>query len=387
MFNTAVRRTFLAILGALVLEAALLVGIFSYLPKESVNTTLPTKSTTNDNSVVNTAINSSSPVGSDIIADMVDKTSPAVVKVETVTKNDNSYDPFFNDPFYQEFFGFQSPYRSQPNISSGMGSGFIISADGYILTNEHVISGASEIHITLSDKEEPLPAKVIGSDTELDLAVLKIDATKLPFLELGNDDDIRVGNWVVAIGNPYGLDHTVTTGVISAKSRPVQVEDRQYKNLLQTDASINPGNSGGPLLNLAGQVIGINTAVNASAQGIGFAIPVNTVKAVLDTLITDGKVSRPWMGVYIQTLDAELAQQLGLENTEGAVLSGIVEKSPAAKAGLKQGDAVISINKQKITDASDITGYIEKCKVGDKVTLLIERAGDQQYITVTLEEK
>jgi len=329
-----------------------------------------------------------SPVGTNTIADTVAKTSSAVVKIETLTKSTNHYsDPFFNDPFFREFFGSQSPFREEENYSEGMGSGFIISADGYILTNEHVIGSATEINVYLANQEKSLPAKVVGSDEELDLAVLKINAAKLPYLKLGNDNNIRVGEWVIAIGNPYGLDHTVTTGVISAKGRPVQVEDRQYKNLLQTDASINPGNSGGPLLNLAGEVIGINTAVNSSAQGIGFAIPANTVTNVLDTLIKNGKVSRPWMGVYIQTLNAELANQLNLQSSEGALLSGVVAGSPAAKAGLQQGDAILSINKQKITDASDITDFIEKSKVGDKITLLVERNGSKQNITVILAEK
>lgn len=269
-----------------------------------------------------------------------------------------------------------------------MGSGFIISEDGYVLTNEHVISSADQINVYLTDQEKPLTAKVIGADEELDLAVLKISSDeKLPYLQLGNDDDTLVGEWVIAIGNPYGLDHTVTAGVISAKGRPVQVEDRQYKNLLQTDASINPGNSGGPLLNLEGEVIGINTAVNASAQGIGFAIPANTVKSVLETLIENGKVSRPWMGVYIQTLNDDLARRLGLQSSQGAVLSGVVAGSPADKAGLKQGDVILAINKEKIADAGDITNVIEKSKVGDKITLLVERDGSQKNITVTLAEK
>lgn len=328
-------------------------------------------------------------MGTDIIANTVAKTSPAVVKIETLQKsNTQRIDPFFNDPFFREFFGTPGPYKIEPDVRQGMGSGFIISDDGYVLTNEHVISGATEIKVYINDQEKPLTAKIIGSDAELDLAVLKISANKeLPYLELGNDDNIKVGEWVIAIGNPYGLDHTVTTGVISAKGRPVQVEDRQYKNLLQTDASINPGNSGGPLLNLSGRVIGINTAVNAGAQGIGFAIPVNTVKSVLDTLIENGKVSRPYMGVYIQTLNADLAKQLGLQSSEGAVLSGVMPGSPAEKAGLAQGDAILSINGQKITAAGDITSIIEKSKIGDKIVLVIERSGTKKNVTITLAEK
>jgi len=380
--DKTLRTTIIAVFLAMLLEAALLAGVFFFYAKENFNPVLAASGT---ETTMNTSV---SPVGTNTIADTVAKTSSAVVKIETLTKSTNHYsDPFFNDPFFREFFGSQSPFREEENYSEGMGSGFIISADGYILTNEHVIGSATEINVYLANQEKSLPAKVVGSDEELDLAVLKINAAKLPYLKLGNDNNIRVGEWVIAIGNPYGLDHTVTTGVISAKGRPVQVEDRQYKNLLQTDASINPGNSGGPLLNLAGEVIGINTAVNSSAQGIGFAIPANTVTNVLDTLIKNGKVSRPWMGVYIQTLNAELANQLNLLSSEGALLSGVVAGSPAAKAGLQQGDAILSINKQKITDASDITDFIEKSKVGDKITLLVERNGSKQNITVILAEK
>lgn len=377
------RTTLIGILAALVLEAALLGGVFLYFPRDGFNPALAATSAAQN---VKTAV---SPVGTDIIANTVAKTSPAVVKIETLQKsNTQRIDPFFNDPFFREFFGTPGPYKIEPDVRQGMGSGFIISDDGYVLTNEHVISGATEIKVYINDQEKPLTAKIIGSDAELDLAVLKISANKeLPYLELGNDDNIKVGEWVIAIGNPYGLDHTVTTGVISAKGRPVQVEDRQYKNLLQTDASINPGNSGGPLLNLSGRVIGINTAVNAGAQGIGFAIPVNTVKSVLDTLIENGKVSRPYMGVYIQTLNADLAKQLGLQSSEGAVLSGVMPGSPAEKAGLAQGDAILSINGQKITAAGDITSIIEKSKIGDKIVLVIERSGTKKNVTITLAEK
>lgn len=381
--NKSIRTALIAVLGALVLEVALLGGIFLSFSNGS---DYSVASAANTGTTVQTAV---SPVGTNIIADTVDKTSPSVVKIETLTKTTTRYaDPFFNDPFFREFFGSQSPYREKSNVVEGMGSGFIISEDGYILTNEHVISGVTEISVFLGNQEKSLSAKVVGSDAELDLAVLKVNAgSKLPYLKLGNDNNIRVGEWVIAIGNPYGLDHTVTTGVISAKGRPVQVENRQYKNLLQTDASINPGNSGGPLLNLAGEVIGINTAVNAGAQGIGFAIPANTVKSVLSTLIEDGKVVRPWMGVYIQTMNSELAQQLGTKTTEGAVLSGVMTGSPAEQAGLQQGDIVLSINNQKVTDASNVTDFIQKKKVGEKVNLLVERNGSQKTVTVTLAEK
>ncbi|NLU50127.1 MAG: trypsin-like serine protease [Syntrophomonadaceae bacterium] len=220
------------------------------------------------------------------IPDVVSRVSPAVVTIRTTEQIDQKLDPFFNDPFFRQFYGRRYRAQEQPRVSQGLGSGFIISKDGYILTNEHVISGADEIEVTLSGGNESYPARKVSADYDLDLAVLKIDAGQdLPTVPLGNSNSARVGDWVIAIGNPYGLDHTVTVGVISAKGRPITIEDRQYENLLQTDASINPGNSGGPLLNLKGEVVGINTAINAEAQGIGFAIPSSTVQAVIKGLV------------------------------------------------------------------------------------------------------
>lgn len=223
-------------------------------------------------------------VGTELIANIVASASPAVVKIETVATSGAGKDSFFDDPFFRQFFGDRFWFRTQPREVRGLGSGFITSEDGYILTNEHVISGATKITATIQGFEDPLPARIVGADYDLDLAVLRVDAGRpLPFLKYGDSEKVRVGNWVIAIGSPFGLEHTVTVGVISAKMRPVQIEDRSYKNLLQTDAKINSGNSGGPLLNLAGEVVGINTAV-AQAQGIGFAIPVNTVKEVIPAL-------------------------------------------------------------------------------------------------------
>ncbi|WP_051275837.1 trypsin-like peptidase domain-containing protein [Desulfovirgula thermocuniculi] len=235
-----------------------------------------------------TAYAQSPPVfGQDVVADIVDRAGPAVVKIDVYkVVNEVTFDPFLSDPFFRRFFdpSFSLP-RTIRREEHSLGSGFIISPDGYILTNEHVIDGAQRVEVTIIGYERPVPARVVGYDYDLDLAVLKVDvAGELPVLSLGDSDQIRVGSWVVAIGNPYGLDHTVTVGVVSAKGRPVQVENRTYKNLLQTDAAINPGNSGGPLLNLRGEVIGMNTAVAAQAEGIGFAIPANTIKEVLPRL-------------------------------------------------------------------------------------------------------
>ncbi|MFA5384528.1 MAG: trypsin-like peptidase domain-containing protein [Eubacteriales bacterium] len=241
---------------------------------------------------VNTADASSAGLmSSEVVANIVSSAGPAVVKIDTYTTRSVYVDPFFNDPFFRQFFG--SPYgQSQTQEEHGLGSGFIFSSNGYILTNDHVINGADRIKVTIQGYKNPLLATVVGEDYDLDLAVLKVQAKNLPMLKLGDSNVTRVGNWVIAIGNPYGLDHTVTVGVISAKERPISAENRKYKNLLQTDASINPGNSGGPLLNLAGEVIGINTAV-AQAQGIGFAIPSKTANEVILGLISKGKVVKP----------------------------------------------------------------------------------------------
>lgn len=222
-------------------------------------------------------------LGSNTIADTVAEASPAVVKIETqvTTQVDN---PFINDPFFRQFLG-QNYAPSETMVQKGLGSGFLISADGNLLTNEHVIDGAQQIKVTIMGRTQPVTAQVVGSDRDLDLAVLKVNAgNNLPYLKMSDSDKIQVGSWSIAIGNPYGLDHTVTVGVISAKGRPIAVQDRNYRNLLQTDASINPGNSGGPLLDMNGEVIGINTAIDAQAQGIGFAIPSNTARDIIASL-------------------------------------------------------------------------------------------------------
>lgn len=324
-------------------------------------------------------------LGPDTIQKIVQKAGPAVVKIETEIKTQGRYDPFFNDPFFRDFFG--DFFESRPEVRSGLGSGFFISKDGYIVTNDHVVRGASKINVYLSNKQEPYEAELIGSDEQLDLAVLKINAgSNLPYLEFGDTNELEVGSWVIAIGNPYGLDHTVTVGVISAKGRPITIDGNQFKDLLQTDASINPGNSGGPLINLQGKVIGINTAINAQAQGIGFAIPSSTVTQVLDQLISSGKVIRPWLGVYMQAVTEDIAEYFGLEKPEGALINEVAEDSPAQKAGLQRGDIILEYNEKKIKDPESLKEEVLKTKIGAKVVLLIYRNGNTLYVPITVEE-
>ena len=324
-------------------------------------------------------------VGPNMIADIVEQVSPAVLKIETVSL-EQVENPFINDPFFRHFFGDSlMPYTQE---RPGLGSGFIISKDGYILTNQHVIEGANEIYVRIKGNEEAVPAKVVGADYDLDLAVLKIDEDKdLPYLKLGSSEDIKVGNWVIAIGSPFGLEDTVTVGVISAKERPVSIDDRHYEHLLQTDASINPGNSGGPLLNLKGEVVGINTAINAQAQGIGFAIPTSTVKDVIDQLIEHGKVIRPWLGVQIRTLDGEIAQYYHLEQQWGVIVVDVVNGSPADKAGIHAGDIIIGLDGKKITTAEELTSTVQAREIGDRVTVDLIRKGEKLTFNITVEER
>ncbi|MHB1041446.1 MAG: S1C family serine protease [Eubacteriales bacterium] len=324
-------------------------------------------------------------VGPDAIADVVSAAGPAVVKISTFTDTGGERNPFFNDPFFRQFFNF-APRQKQ--TEEGLGSGFIISKDGYILTNEHVIEGASRIAVTVAGFDKNFTAKVVGADIDLDLSLLKIDTgADLPFLTLGNSDQVRVGNWVIAIGNPYGLDHTVTTGVISAKGRPITVQERRYENLLQTDASINPGNSGGPLLNINGEVIGINTAINAQAQGIGFAIPTSTVQRVLQDMRNSENVSRPWIGVQVRPVDAETARYLGLERAEGALVAEVVRGGPADKAGIKQWDVIVEINGDAVKNADDLVNRVRGIQPGQAAEVLALRRQQAYRVNITITEK
>jgi serine protease Do/serine protease DegQ len=309
-----------------------------------------------------------------------EKVTPSVVNIQAAwTSRGSDLGPLFEDFFNELFKGRPLPQQK----SRSLGSGVIISSDGYILTNEHVVKGAEEIKIKLSD-DRVFDGRFIGSDPLTDVAVLKITAREdLPAAVLGDSDALQVGQWALAIGNPFGLDRTLTVGVVSATGRTnIGIED--YEDFIQTDASINPGNSGGPLLNLYGEVIGINTAIVASGQGIGFAIPINMARAIADQLITTGQVVRGWLGIGIQDLSSELADSFGLDRAVGALVNQVQADSPAQQAGIRRGDIMLELNGRTIRNASDLQLQIVSTPAGKTVPLKILRDGQPMIVEVTV---
>ncbi|ABL00792.1 Do family serine endopeptidase [Pelobacter propionicus] len=305
------------------------------------------------------------------------KVTPCVVNVSTVGKK-MAVQPFFQmSPLFEDFFG-GPQYRQNKSL----GSGFIISRDGYIVTNEHVVRDAESIQVKLSN-DKVYDARVVGSDQKTDIAVIKINAGDLPVAVLGDSDKLEVGQWAVAIGNPFGLDRTMTVGVISATGRS-NVGIETYENFIQTDASINPGNSGGPLLNVHGEVIGINTAIVAAGQGIGFAIPVAMAKPIFTQLINKGSVSRGWMGVTIQPVTEELGRSFGLHQAKGALISGVVAGSPADKGGLRQGDIITAFNGTEVKDPAQLQRLVAEAGIGRPVRVTLFRNGRSLELSMTL---
>jgi serine protease Do len=335
---------------------------------------------------------------------LVEQVGPAVVNISVTQKRPrpgatSGEDPFAGDPFYDLLRRFGIPVPGMPGngngggnrlpeqIQQGVGSGFIVSADGFVLTNAHVVDGATEVTVRLTDKRE-FKAKVVGTDKRTDVALLKIDATGLPAVKTGDAEHSKVGEWVVAMGSPFGFDNTVTAGIISAKAR--RLPDETYVPFIQTDVAINPGNSGGPLFNLAGEVIGINSQIYSRSggfMGISFAIPIDVAMTVKDQLQKYGKVSRGRLGVTIQGLDAELAQNFGLDKPVGALIANVESGSPAEKAGLRSGDVVLGVNGQKVADSADLPRIIGDQKPGSAVRLSIWRERKARDINVTLGEQ
>lgn len=333
-------------------------------------------------------------------SELAAKSGPAVVNIGTERKaSGGGPEDFFGEMFrnmppgFEKFFdqfggkgrGGKRPQQKQKSL----GSGFLVSADGYIVTNNHVVADADVIHVTLDEdngKSETLKATLIGSDEETDLALLKVDAKKpLPFLTFGDSDALKVGEWLLAIGNPFGLDHTVTAGILSAKGR--NIRSGPFDNFLQTDASINPGNSGGPLLNMAGQVVGINTAIIASGQGIGFAIPSNMAAKIINQIKSGKKISRGWIGVSIQDMDENTAKALGMKEPSGALVGSVMENEPAAKGGVQDGDVIIAVDKKDVEDAAALLRAIADKAPGSTAVLTVWRDGKNFDLKVTLGER
>lgn len=321
------------------------------------------------------------------IAGLVKEVAPAVVNISTTQvvrfSRPRLRSPFGQDPFedfWNHFFG--NMPREQKRRS--LGSGFIVSDDGYILTNNHVVEKADEITVTLLDKEE-YKAKVVGTDPKTDIALIKINAgKKLPFVRLGDSEGLEIGEWVVAIGNPFGLGHTVTAGIVSAKGRIIG--SGPYDDFIQTDASINPGNSGGPLFNLKGEVVGINTAIIQGGQGIGFATPVHLAKSILNQLKEKGKVVRGWLGVYIQRLTPEVAETLGVPGRKGALVADTTKDGPAEKAGIRSGDVIVRFDGKPVSDEHELPQIVASTKVGKRVEVVVIRDGKEITIPVAIGE-
>ena len=327
---------------------------------------------------------------SEALADVADAVRPAVVNISTtsvVNMEDSPYGDMFNDPFFRHFFGDGHPGMKRKYKSSALGSGVIVNENGFILTNNHVVKGADEIKVILYDKRE-FKGKVVGTDPRTDLSVVKIEATNLPTLTLGDSSKLKTGDVVLAIGNPFGLNQTITMGIVSAVGRS-NIGLADFEDFIQTDAAINPGNSGGALVNGRGELVGINTAIFSTSggyMGIGFAIPSDMAKSVMDSIIKHGKVIRGWLGVSIQNLTPDLAKSLGIKETEGALIAGVENSSPADKAGLKRGDLITEMNGKKITDATALRNVVASMAPGAKADIKIIRSGKELTITAALGE-
>ncbi len=334
-------------------------------------------------------VGSSSAITQTSYADVVSRVSPAVVTVHSTERGRSAQQfPFSDDPFFRDFFGDRAPQQQTPRRVQGIASGVIVSADGYVLTNHHVVDGAIEIRVETTDNRT-FVAKLVGSDRPSDLAVLKIEAKDLPVLPLGDSDRVRVGDVVLAVGNPLGIGQTVTAGIISAKGRSTGLSDGSFEDFLQTDASINRGNSGGALVNTTGELIGVNSQIlspSGGSIGIGFAIPSNMARVVMDQLVTTGKVRRGMIGVTIQSITPDLAASLNLPAARGALVSSVSPGGPGEKAGIRSGDVIIAINDQPIVDSNSLRNTVARTAPGTSITVTLLRDGREQKFNVTLAE-
>ena len=327
------------------------------------------------------------------VVDAVDRVGSAVVRIDSSRTVRGRTPAIFNDPAFRQFFGSQMPSAPSNRVERGQGSGFIIRSNGLIVTNAHVVSGADMVTVTMKDGRE-LKGRVLGADSLTDVAVVKVEATNLPTVTLGNSERLRPGEWAIAIGNPLGLDNTVTVGIISATGRSsseVRVPDKRV-NFIQTDAAINPGNSGGPLLNQRGEVIGVNTAIIGGAQGLGFAIPINTAQRIAEQLIAKGKVDHAYLGIRMATLTPALRQQINsdpetnlkISDDRGVVVVGIMRNSPAAKSGLQLGDIIQKINGSAIATSDQVQQTVDKNAVGGTLQVQVKRSGRSLNLAVRL---
>ncbi|RKU03018.1 2-alkenal reductase [Burkholderia sp. Nafp2/4-1b] len=318
-------------------------------------------------------------------AEAAQKAMPAVVNVFSSKDGSLPPDPRAKDPLFRYFFGDRNARKQQDEPAANLGSGVIVSPEGYILTNQHVVDGADQIEVALPDGRTAT-AKVIGSDPETDLAVLKINVTNLPTITLGRSDQSRVGDVVLAIGNPFGVGQTVTMGIISALGRN-HLGINTFENFIQTDAPINPGNSGGALVDVNGNLLGINTAIysrSGGSLGIGFAIPVSTARTVLESIITTGSVTRGWIGVEPQDVTPEIAESFGLQQKSGAIVAGVLQGGPADKAGIKPGDILVSVNGDEITDTTKLLNTVAQIKPGTATKVHVVRKGKQFDVSVVI---
>ncbi|HKT62168.1 MAG TPA: Do family serine endopeptidase [Burkholderia sp.] len=318
-------------------------------------------------------------------AEAAQKAMPAVVNVFSSKDGSLPPDPRAKDPLFRYFFGDRNARKQQDEPAANLGSGVIVSPEGYILTNQHVVDGADQIEVALADGRTAT-AKVIGSDPETDLAVLKINMTNLPTITLGRSDQSRVGDVVLAIGNPFGVGQTVTMGIISALGRN-HLGINTFENFIQTDAPINPGNSGGALVDVNGNLLGINTAIysrSGGSLGIGFAIPVSTARTVLESIITTGSVTRGWIGVEPQDVTPEIAESFGLQQKSGAIVAGVLQGGPADKAGIKPGDILVSVNGEDITDTTKLLNTVAQIKPGTPTKVHVVRKGKEFDVNVVI---
>lgn len=324
------------------------------------------------------------------IAVAVERVGPAVVRIDAARKVSNNLPDPLNNPFFRRFFGDDSPAPSE-RVERGTGSGFILSQDGRLLTNAHVVAGADTVEVTLKDGRT-FQGKVLGADPVTDVAVVKIEATGLPTVPIGKSENLVPGQWAIAIGNPLGLDNTVTAGIISATGRSssqVGVPDKRV-SFIQTDAAINPGNSGGPLLNDRGEVIGMNTAIRADAQGLGFAIPIETAQRIADQLVSKGKADHPFLGVQMVDLTPAIRKELSQDSDtpfkvnqdEGVLIVRVLDGSPADQVGLKQGDIIQKIDDKPVKTASDVQSKVESSSIGSTLQVEINRNGQTMKVTV-----